>query len=145
MPQENSLEPQRSTGRRRPEPAMPGGTFVSGGVPVHRNPIALARRFFQICTAASAESCAKAGLTALQGGALAYLNKITGEPDIDQSGLAARLGIDRASTSKIVDEMEAMGLVERRVNGMDRRARQLRLTRHGENVRARLQRHAGQI
>src|SRR5262245_10751103 len=113
-------------------------TFMSGGVPVRRTPISLARRFFQICTGASAEAIAGDGLTPLQLGVLAYLNPQTGEPDIDQNGLAARLGIDRASTSALVDDLEAMGLVERRVNGADRRARLLRLTSRGEKVRARL-------
>jgi DNA-binding MarR family transcriptional regulator len=107
-------------------------------VPVRRTPISLARRFFQICTAAAAEAIAGDGLTPQQLGVLAYLNRQTGEPDIDQNGLAARLGIDRASTSALVDDLEAMGLVERRVNGADRRARLLRLTSRGEKVRARL-------
>src|SRR5262245_50824476 len=103
-------------------------TFVTGGVPVRRSPISLARRFFQICTAAAAEATADVNLTSLQAGVLAYLNNVDGEPGIDQNGLAARLGIDRASTSAIVEEVEARGLVERRVNGADRRARLLRLT-----------------
>src|SRR5438552_3266871 len=92
------------------------GTFARGGVPVRRTPIALARLFFQICTTAAAEVLAPAGLTPLQFGALVYLSRKTGAPDIDQSGLATRLGIDRASTSALVDELEAMGLLERRVN-----------------------------
>jgi DNA-binding MarR family transcriptional regulator len=115
-----------------------GATFMSGGVPVRRSPIALARRFFQICTAASAEAIAGDGLTPLQLGVLAYLNRQTGEPGIDQNGLAARLGIDRASTSALVYELETMGLVERSVNGADRRARLLRLTPRGEKLRAKL-------
>jgi DNA-binding MarR family transcriptional regulator len=64
---------------------------------------------------------------------------VTGEPDIDQNGLAARLGIDRARVSQLLDEIDAMGLVDRRVNGADRRARLLRLTPRGERLRARLQ------
>jgi DNA-binding MarR family transcriptional regulator len=112
--------------------------FLIGGVPVRRTPPALAHRFDQICTAAAAEAWATEGLTALQGGMLAHLNKIDGEPDIDQNGLAARLGIDRATTSQLLYELEAMGLVERRVNGADRRARLLRLTSRGEKLRARV-------
>jgi DNA-binding MarR family transcriptional regulator len=131
MDQPASARPDRPT-------LSAGGTFMSGGVPVRRSPIALARRFFQICTAASAEAIARDGLTPQQLGVLAYLNKQTGEPDIDQNGLAARLGIDRASTTALLDDLEAMGLVERRVNGADRRARLLRLTSRGEKVRARL-------
>ena len=110
---------------------------------MRRTPIALARLFFQICTTAAAEPLAPSGLTPLQFGALVYLSRETGEPDIDQSGLAARLGIDRASTTALVDELEAIGLLERRVNSSDRRARLLRLTSRGERLRARL--HPGQI
>ena len=130
-------KPSRLIKLDSPKP-VDGRTFSSGGVPVRRSPIALATRFAQICVAAAAETSAREGLTPLQGGVLAYLNKIDGEPDIDQNGLAARLGIDRASTSQHVDELEAMGLVERRVNSADRRARLLRLTPRGEKVRARL-------
>jgi hypothetical protein len=65
------------------------GTFSSGGVPVRRTPIGLARLFFQICSAAAAEPLATTGLTPLQFGALVYLSRETGEPDIDQNGLAA--------------------------------------------------------
>jgi DNA-binding MarR family transcriptional regulator len=119
------------------------GTFSSGGAPVRRTPIGLARLFFQICTAAAAEPLAVTGLTPLQFGALVYLSRETGEPDIEQNGLAARLGIDRASTSALIDELEASGFVERRVNSADRRARLLRLTSRGEHLRARL--HRGQI
>jgi DNA-binding MarR family transcriptional regulator len=119
------------------------GTFACGGAPVRRTPIGLARLFFQICTTAAAEPLSQAGLTPLQFGALVYLSRETGEPDIDQNGLAARLGIDRASTSALVDELEAKGLLERRVNSADRRARLLRLTPRGERLRTQL--HPGQI
>jgi len=113
-------------------------TFTTGGVPVRRVPISLARRFFQICTGAVAEGCSAEGLTPLQGGVLAYLNRSDGEPEIDQNGLAARLGIDRASTSQLVDELESRGLVERRVSDTDRRVRLLRLTATGEKLRSRI-------
>jgi DNA-binding MarR family transcriptional regulator len=69
---------------------------------------------------------------------LAYLNRVNGEPGIDQKGLAARLGIDRASTCQLVDKLEAKGLIDRRVNGADRRGRLLRLTPRGERLRVRL-------
>jgi DNA-binding MarR family transcriptional regulator len=123
--------------KRSSDPTKP--IFLSDGVPVRRSPAAVARRFFQICTTATVETLAGEDLTPLQFGVLAYLNRETGEPDLDQNGLAARLGIDRASTSQIVDELEARGLVDRRVNGADRRARLLRLTPRGEKLQARLQ------
>src|SRR4051812_7500316 len=85
--------------------------------PVRRVLMALARRLFQICTGAIAEVLANEDLTPLEYAALAY---IEGEPDIDQNGLAARLGIDRNSTSLLVEQLEAKRLIERRVNGADR-------------------------
>lgn len=111
-------------------------TFLVDEVPVRRTLIALARRLDQICIAAATKVWGVVGLTALHGGILAYLNKVDGEPDIDQNTLAARMGIDRATTSQLVCELEAMGLLERRINGADRRGRLLRLTAHGEKVRA---------
>ena len=77
----------------------------------------------------------KEDLTPMEYGVLGYLN---GEPDIDQSGLAERLGIDRNNTSLLVDQLERKRLVERRVNGADRRARLLRLTARGKALYARL-------
>src|SRR5262245_45568010 len=74
----------------------------------------------------------KGGLTRLQYAVLAYLYV---QPDIDQNGLAARLGIDRASTSQLVDHLKKAGYVEQRVSGTDRRARLLRLTRRGTKLR----------
>ena len=105
--------------------------------PVRRVPVALARRFFQICTSAAAESLEGAGLTPIEYAVLAYLTRKHGEPDIDQNSLAARIGVDRNTTSVLVDRLERAGLVERRVNGKDRRARQLRLTSRGETLYAR--------
>jgi DNA-binding MarR family transcriptional regulator len=112
--------------------------LLRDGPPVRRIPLALARRFFQICTGASAEAVSQADLTPLEFAVMAYVNSIDGEPDIDQSGLAARLGVDRNSTSLLVGSLESKGLLERRVNGADRRARLVRLTPRGEKLFAKL-------
>jgi DNA-binding MarR family transcriptional regulator len=106
--------------------------------PVRRVATALARRFYQICVTLSADSVAAANLTPLQFAALACLNKRNGEPGIDQNGLAARLGVERSHVSLLVEELGKRGLVERRVNGADRRARILRLTSKGEGAFDRL-------
>jgi DNA-binding MarR family transcriptional regulator len=106
--------------------------------PVRRVATALARRFYQICVTLSADSVAAADLTPLQFAVLACLNKRNGEPGIDQNGLAARLGIERSHVSLLVEELGKRGLVERRVNGADRRARILRLTSKGEGTFDRL-------
>lgn len=106
--------------------------------PVRRVTTALARRFHQICVAMVAESVAGADLTPLQFAVLAYLNKQDGEPGVDQISLAGRLGVDRNSASVLVEELAARGLLNRRVNGADRRARILSLTAKGEKFYERL-------
>jgi DNA-binding MarR family transcriptional regulator len=74
-------------------------------------------------------------LTPMEYGVIAYLN---GEPGLDQISLAARLGIDRNNVSLLLNRLERKRLVERRVNGADRRARLLRLTPRGTALYARL-------
>jgi DNA-binding MarR family transcriptional regulator len=106
--------------------------------PVRRVATALARRFNQICVTLSADSVAEADLTPMQFAVLAYLNKRDGQPGIDQNSLAARLGVERSHVSLLVEELGNRGLVERRVNGADRRARILRLTPKGEGAFDRL-------
>jgi DNA-binding MarR family transcriptional regulator len=108
---------------------------LKSGVPIKRIATPLARRFAQICTAVLADMTADVGLTPLQYATLSYLFD---EPDIDQNGLAVRLGVDRTSAGQLIDQMESKGLVERRINGQDRRARLLRLSRSGTKLRERL-------
>jgi DNA-binding MarR family transcriptional regulator len=120
----------------RPRPNQPTSVILNSGVPIRRSPPALARRFAQICLAVVADSLAGEDLTPLQYGALAYLNS---EPDIDQNGLAARLGIEQSHSSLLVEQLARLRLVERRVNGADRRARQIRLTAKGVKLYRRLQ------
>jgi DNA-binding MarR family transcriptional regulator len=107
---------------------------LTDGPPIRRVPVALGRRFFQICNTAVAEAVAGAGLTPLEFAVMAYVNPADGEPDVDQVGLAARLGVDRNTTSLLVRGLEAKGLVEQRVSEADRRARLIRLTRRGERL-----------
>jgi DNA-binding MarR family transcriptional regulator len=110
-------------------------TPADATVPVHRIPTPLARRFHQICTTVLAEALAGSELMPMQ---FAVLRHLADEPDLEQNGLAMRLGIDRASTSQLVGQLEAMGVIERRVNGADRRARLLRLTQRGRRLHDRL-------
>lgn len=105
--------------------------FGPGIAPVRRTLGALTRRVHQICITMTADSLAEVGLTPLQYGAMACLNKKDGEPGIDQIGLAARLGVARNSASVLVEELATKGLIEQRVNGDDRRARLLHLTSKG--------------
>lgn len=105
---------------------------------IRRVPLALARRFFQICNTAGADAVAGDGLTPLEFAVLAYVNAIDGEPNIDQSKLAGRLGVDRNTTSLLVRALETRGLLEQRVSESDRRARLVRLTAAGETLFERL-------
>ena len=106
--------------------------------PVRRVPLALARRFLQICMTVAAEGLQGADLTPLEYAVLAYVTQNGGEPDIDQTGLAQRLGIDRNNTSLLVERLVSKGLLDRCENGEDRRARLLRLTHRGEKLFDRL-------
>ena len=106
--------------------------------PVRRVPLALARRFFQICTTAAAESLAETDLTPLEFAVMAYINADVGEPDIDLTSLAERIGIDRNNASLLVERLVSKGLVDRREHDEDRRVRLLRLTPHGEKLHRQL-------
>jgi DNA-binding MarR family transcriptional regulator len=104
----------------------------------HGVPTAIARRFHQICAAKTAEVVGQAGLTPLQYGVLIHLSAQTGKPHIEQNVLAERLNIDRNTASVLVEQLVKKNLVQRKVNGADRRARLLSLTAKGEKVFARL-------
>ncbi len=105
-------------------------------VPVsHRVPAHLARRFHQICLGVTAEILEREGLTPLVYAIMADLQE---RPGSGQRELANRLGIDPVSVGQMIDSLEAEGLVDKRVHPSDRRARVLRLTRRGAEVRRRL-------
>ena len=108
-----------------------------GDIPVRRTPMSLSRRLVQICTTAAAEALVDEDLTPLESGVLAYLSRIAGDPNIDQNGLAARMGIDRSHASLLVDKLVARGLVNREINPENRRAHILSLTPLGEKTHAR--------
>jgi len=55
-------------------------------------------------------------------------------PGIDQRRLAEALGIAPFNAGQLVIELAALGLVDRRTNGADRRARSLRLTPSGHSL-----------
>jgi DNA-binding MarR family transcriptional regulator len=105
--------------------------LAAGGIPVRRAPGALARPFQQICVAMIAEALAGEEVTQLEYAVLMFLDDL---PGIDQRRLAEALGVDRNNTGVLVEGLEKKGLVDRRVNGEDRRARQLSLTAKGRKV-----------
>jgi DNA-binding MarR family transcriptional regulator len=106
--------------------------------PWHGAPIAIARRFHQICAARTAEVVGECGLTPLQYGALVHLSAQTGKPRIEQNSFAERLNIDRNTASLLVEQLAKKRLVAREVDAADRRVRLLSLTPQGEKLYARL-------
>jgi MarR family transcriptional regulator, temperature-dependent positive regulator of motility len=102
----------------------------------HRVPFPLARRLHQICAAVLAETIAGEELPApLRYAVLAVVDDF---PGIDQRGLAMLAGVDRTNIGQIIDELEAKGLVERRISKTNRRAHALTATPRGKQVRAKM-------
>jgi DNA-binding MarR family transcriptional regulator len=76
---------------------------------------------------------ASASVANLPGGQRAYLVLVTaatGHPRT-QLALAGQLGIDKTAMTYLIDGLERAGLVERRLDPADRRARQVLVTEQG--------------
>jgi DNA-binding MarR family transcriptional regulator len=82
-----------------------------------------------------AEAIADENLVQLEYGSLIALEL---EPGVDQRRLADAMGIDPSNACLIVDRLHSMGLIERRINKADRRARELFLTPKGKAMWRRL-------
>ena len=103
--------------------------------PYRRVPAYLIRRLQMISTAIVAEALEDEDMPVSQ---WAVLTMIDNHPDIDQSRLAEVVAIDRTNTGRLVDQLEAKGLVERRPHDSDRRVWTLRCTPFGQKIRKRL-------
>lgn len=75
------------------------------------------------------DELADAGLSDATWTPLVHLHAAGGA--LHQKDLAARVGLDRSSLVRLLDILEARGLVTRSVDARDRRARQLELTPAG--------------
>jgi DNA-binding MarR family transcriptional regulator len=102
----------------------------------YRIPLPLARQFQQICATALAE--ALTGEIVMAPTRYIALATIDDFPGIEQHRLAALINADRTNAVQIVDDLEAAGLVERRINPADRRSRELKTTKQGRMLRRRL-------
>jgi DNA-binding MarR family transcriptional regulator len=111
-------------------PSLPHGEIDSGLAitSFNENLMLLSRRFFQICLSTDAKVAEQQELNATQLGVLACL---CDEPDLDQNTLTRRLGVDRSSTSTLIDELMKKGFVQRRICHLDRRQKRVRLTDKG--------------
>jgi len=103
--------------------------------PYRRVPAYLIRRLHMISTAIVAEAFEDEDMPVSQ---WAVLSMIDNHPEIDQSRLAEIVSIDKTNTGRLVDQLEAKGLVERRPNDSDRRVWMLRCTPLGHKTRKRL-------
>ena len=118
-----------------PVSSTPAAAASRGVPPNHRVPAHLARRFQQICLGIAAEVTGPAGLTPVE---YAVIGALDDSPDVDQGALAAMLGLNTVSTHHMSHRLEAAGLVEQRIDPVDRRSRLLRLTRRGHALRQEL-------
>ena len=103
--------------------------------PYRRVPAYLIRRLQMISNAIIAEAFEDEDMPVSQ---WAVLTIIDNHPEIDQSQLADVVSIDKTNTGRLVDQLEAKGLVERRPNDSDRRVWMLRCTPLGLKIRKRL-------
>ena len=93
----------------------------------------LIRRLNQISVSVFQDRLRAAGfdLTPVQYACLATLDQ---KPGIDQATLAGLIAYDRATIGTVLDKLETKGLVIRRTNPRDRRAREMHLTEAGHNL-----------
>jgi DNA-binding MarR family transcriptional regulator len=103
--------------------------------PYRRVPAYLIRRLQMISTAILAEVFEGEDMPVSE---WAVLTMVDNHPEIDQSRLAEVVAIDKTNTGRLVDKLEAKGLVERRPHGSDRRVWMLRCTPLGQKIRKRL-------
>src|ERR1700710_3120735 len=82
-------------------------------LPYRRVPAYLIRRLMMISTAILAEEFDGENMPVSE---WAVLTMIENHPEIDQSRLAEIVAIDRTNTGRLVDQLEAKGLVERLPN-----------------------------
>ena len=107
---------------------------------IHTMPGHLIRRLNQISVALFMERMAQAGLnlTPVQ---YAALSTIRDHPGIDQATVAGLVAYDRATLGKVIDRLDARGLVRRTTSRADRRAKELSLTAEGAALLAEARPH----
>lgn len=89
----------------------------------------LIRRLQQIAVALFLEETQAHGVTPVQYGALATIQR---QPGLDQRTLARLIGYDTSTIGSVIDRLEARQLVVRNASPSDRRVRLLTLTPEGD-------------
>src|SRR5260221_1804256 len=110
--------------------SKPASVLVSHRVPAH-----LARRFHQICLGVVAEILAPEDITPLLWSVVATIHEAPGS---GQKQAADAMGVDAVNFGQMIDVLEGKGLIERRIDPGDRRARKLHVTERGTSLRGRL-------
>lgn len=100
---------------------------------IHSMPGHLIRRLNQISVALFAEAMSQAGLT-LTPVQFAALSAVNAHPGIDQATLAGLVAYDRATLGKVIDKLDARGLMTRQTSPTDRRAKVLELSEAGRDL-----------
>ena len=106
---------------------------VAAPVDIDLQPGYAIRRLHQISVGIFLQSVGEGGVTPVQ---YAALQVVSNQPGIDQRTLARNIALDTSTTGGVVDRLEARGWLERRTSPQDRRARQLFLTRAGDQTLA---------
>lgn len=100
------------------------------GYHLRRTQVAIFRHFSRTVAAA----------TDITPGLLGMLQVIAANPGLAQSRLAEAMEVDRSTIVKVVDQLQARGLITREPSPSDKRSYGLRLTAHGAAELPRIQR-----
>jgi DNA-binding MarR family transcriptional regulator len=100
-------------------------------IPLASRPGFLIRRLNQIHYAIFVEECKDFNLTPVQYG---MLTAIATTPGLDQKALGLVVGLDRTNTADVLKRLEERGLVERRQDPTDGRAKNAYLTAEGSRI-----------
>lgn len=114
------------------KPSAPGAPGSRPGA-LYRMPGHLIRRCHQISVALFLEECAEFQITSQQYAVLVVLAENDGVDQITLAGLAA---FNRTTAGEIVDRMASAGMLERRDNPLDRRVKNIHITREGRKLLA---------
>ena len=105
----------------------------------HARPANLLRRVHQTSCVLFVQGMADPDMTQPRFEALMGVNKYPGD---DQITLARGLGVDRSTTTLVLDGLAASGWIERTIHAEDRRKRVLHTTEAGREILARARAHA---
>jgi MarR family transcriptional regulator, lower aerobic nicotinate degradation pathway regulator len=106
---------------------------------IYRRPGFMIRRAHQIAVAIFLEEARESRITPTQYGVLVIVGH---RPGIDQNTLARLLGLDRSTTGLVVRKLAERDLIARATGPGDLRRRELKLTRAGRALSARIAKNA---